>query len=209
MVPSTGPVTIQDVVNEFGVVGQPSGTAPHALKEFYGAAAGIPATGELTLFDFRGASAETPTKIVTLGSSDYTYLQGKITTGSYVKGYALNPAEATGNANFTTSTIGAIAPSTEGGVVIEAALYGYTVPMLQTASFTIVLQGNRTKSFFASVTPQSGNTLTSSSSTHSYDATGNFTRWKWTEASIGGTTVLGPNIQATWGSSGNVTLTFA
>ncbi len=50
-VTSSGQIKITDIVTEFG------GTAPHALSEYYDAAAGIPASGIITVSDFYGASA--------------------------------------------------------------------------------------------------------------------------------------------------------
>ena len=201
MVPSTGPVTIQDVVNEFGEVGQPSGTAPHALKEFYSAAAGIPATGELTLFDFRGASAAPPAPTVTEGRTTYT-TTGKISLTYGMNGYAINAREV--DTSFSTTAIGSLSPSTYNGVTIEAATLDDNFVQF---TFTIILQGNRAKGFFTSVTPQGGNTLTSASSTHSYTSSGNYTKWVWFD-NPGETTVLGPTIVAQWNGSGTSTVTF-
>ena len=42
---------MQDIAAEFG------GDAPHALSEYYGAATGVPASGQISLQDFYGASA--------------------------------------------------------------------------------------------------------------------------------------------------------
>jgi hypothetical protein len=203
MVPSTGPVTIQDVVNEFGVVGQPSGTAPHALKEFYSAAAGIPATGELTLFDFRGASAAPPTPIVTEGDGTHTSI-GKIQIPYAHYGYAQQRSEL--EATAPSGSYGSITNGTYNGVTIEAA--SYWVSQIFEQNFSIILQGNRAKSFFTSVTPEGGNTLTSASSTHSYDSSGNFTHWRWFDSSGGETTVLGAGMAAQWNGSGTSTVTF-
>jgi hypothetical protein len=51
--PTSGEISIQDIVDEFG------GAAPHALSEYYGAASGVPTSGEITLSDFYGVSAFT------------------------------------------------------------------------------------------------------------------------------------------------------
>lgn len=47
---SSGQIAMSDIVGEFG------GSAPHALSEYYGAATGIPASGQITIGDFYGAS---------------------------------------------------------------------------------------------------------------------------------------------------------
>ena len=49
---TTGQITLKDIATEF------SDTAPHSLKEFYSAAATIPASGEITLKDFYGVSSQ-------------------------------------------------------------------------------------------------------------------------------------------------------
>lgn len=49
--PASGQLSLQDIATEFG------GTTPHAISEYYSAAAGIPASGEITISDFYGASA--------------------------------------------------------------------------------------------------------------------------------------------------------
>ena len=118
-----------------------------------------------------------------------------------MNGYAINAREV--DTSFPAGSIGSISPSTYNGVTIEAATYdtNYLQP-----TFTIILQGNRAKGFFTSVTPQGGNTLTSSSSTHAYISSGNYSRWVWAETT--GTTVLGPNIAAQWNGNGTSTVTF-
>src|SRR5210317_1544552 len=48
----SGQLKISEIATEFG------DTAPHEMSEFYGAATGIPASGEISVSDFYGASAE-------------------------------------------------------------------------------------------------------------------------------------------------------
>jgi hypothetical protein len=48
---TSGQITLQDIAYEF------DDAAPHALTEFYGAASGVPTSGEITISDFYGASA--------------------------------------------------------------------------------------------------------------------------------------------------------
>ena len=47
---NTGQIKITDVSGEFG------GSAPHALSEYYGAATGVPNSGQIALSDFYGTS---------------------------------------------------------------------------------------------------------------------------------------------------------
>jgi len=48
---SSGQISLLNVATEFG------GSAPHSLSEYYGAAAGIPSSGAISLGDFYGASS--------------------------------------------------------------------------------------------------------------------------------------------------------
>jgi hypothetical protein len=48
---SSGAISLQNIATEFG------GTAPHSISEYYGVAAGIPASGAIDFADFYGASA--------------------------------------------------------------------------------------------------------------------------------------------------------
>ena len=49
--PVSGEISLDDVQTEFG------GTNPIAISEYYGAAVGVPASGEISLSDFHGTSA--------------------------------------------------------------------------------------------------------------------------------------------------------
>lgn len=51
---TSGQITILDIVGEFG------GTAPHSLSEYYGAASGVPTSGQISLSNFYGTSAAAP-----------------------------------------------------------------------------------------------------------------------------------------------------
>lgn len=48
--PSSGPISLLQIATEFG------GSAPHSLNEYYGKAAGIPASGTISLANFYGKS---------------------------------------------------------------------------------------------------------------------------------------------------------
>lgn len=49
--PASGVLSMADIVAEFG------GAAPHGISEYYGAASGIPASGQISIADFYGASS--------------------------------------------------------------------------------------------------------------------------------------------------------
>ena len=49
---TTGAISLSNIATEFG------GTAPHSLSEYYGAAAGVPASGAVSIGGFRGKSSQ-------------------------------------------------------------------------------------------------------------------------------------------------------
>lgn len=49
--PSSGSIRLQQIADEFG------GTTPHNLSEYYGAASGVPTSGELSFSDFYGTQS--------------------------------------------------------------------------------------------------------------------------------------------------------
>jgi|GEM_PF-2336046 len=83
--PASGEISIQDIVDEFG------GSAPHALSEYYGAASGVPTSGQITLSDFYGVSSFTmPSGIIIpyngssapTGWTLYTNLNSRMVVGA-------------------------------------------------------------------------------------------------------------------------------
>lgn len=72
--PASGTITLYDVAAEFG------GATPHTLQEYYGAAAGIPEIGQISLFDFYGASAV----------PDYSNVDTKNGSGGSGSGFTVN-----------------------------------------------------------------------------------------------------------------------
>lgn len=197
---TSGQITLQDIATEFG------GTAPHGLTEYYAAAAGIPASGQISIQDFYGASANTGLITVTEGLNSYT-TSGKFPSNYQANGYAINANELEHPlASFPVAAIGSISPATFNGVTIEALAYveGGFYP----AQFNVNMQGNRAKSFFTSVTPQGGNTLTTALSTHVYVSSGNYTSWYWADPAIGDTSVVGAGMPAQWNGTGTSTVQF-
>ena len=51
--PNTGQLSLADIQTEFG------GTAPTAISEYYGAASGVPSSGQISISDFYGTSSFT------------------------------------------------------------------------------------------------------------------------------------------------------
>lgn len=50
--PASGPISLSQIAAEFG------GTAPHSLSEYYGKAAGIPASGQISFSHFHGKTSK-------------------------------------------------------------------------------------------------------------------------------------------------------
>jgi hypothetical protein len=66
----SGAISLLDVAGEFG------GTAPHSISEYYGAAAGVPASGAISLSDFYGTSAAGEQIYATAGSHTFVVPAG-------------------------------------------------------------------------------------------------------------------------------------
>lgn len=198
-IPLTGPITFSQLYGEFNIT--PTGGVK--LSDYYGIFPGVPTTlgTQLRLSDFRGATAN-PT--MTEGLTSYTVTGSKgLAFINIMRGYALNPNEVYGS--YTTTTIGSITNGTHNNVTIEAAVY-YRIHEEFTNNFAIVLQGNRARSFFTSVTPEGANTLfTSSAYEYGYNSTKNRTLWRWRDNE----TPLGDNIASQWDGSGTSTVTFS
>lgn len=198
---TSGPISLADIQTEFG------GSNPISISEYYGAAAGIPASGVISIGDFYGASANTGLITVTEGSNSRN-TGGKFPSTIKCAGYAIDTTETTVQGSFLppSGAIGSISPTTYNGVAVEALVLAtstYVGPR-----FLVNIQGNRAKSFFTSVTPQGGNTLTSASATHTYNSSGNYTQWYWDD-NVGQTVVLGAGIEAQWDGTGTSTVQFA
>ena len=95
--PSSGPLSLLDIQGEFG------GSAPIAISEYYGAASGIPASGQISIGDFYGASSgPTLSYVTTVGNND---------TGSAANSLGTVSLGATAADRYTIICIGAIANS--------------------------------------------------------------------------------------------------
>jgi len=85
---ASGAISLADIQGEFG------GSNPIGLDEYYSAAAGIPASGVISIGDFYGASASSPFSVlnavnVESGSADgYSLYSTKSTTSQIVFGTA-------------------------------------------------------------------------------------------------------------------------
>lgn len=94
---SSGAISLLDIQGEFG------GSAPIGINEYYGAASGIPASGQISLNDFYGASsAPTLSYVTTVGNQ---------TTGSSPISMGTVSLGATAANRYTILCIGSIANS--------------------------------------------------------------------------------------------------
>ena len=187
---SSGTITIQDIVDEFG------GTAPHALSEYYRNGAyvgsnntGVPTSGTISLSDFYGASAAT---VVTVTEGSYTI------AGAYNYGFSLAnkvPNYVTTPTNFTThGAFGARSPTTLNGATIQCIVATEASKTLP-ERFCVVVSGGRGQTFFTSVLPQGGTTLTTASA--NFARFSGSTVWVWYTP-----------IPSGWNGSGTRTATF-
>lgn len=106
--PGSGTLSLSDIQTEFG------GSNPISLSEYYGVAAGVPASGTIAIDDFYGTSASTaPPEFIfyeaqtaTGGSGTYTFNFPSVTAGKYICLLAFSDsggvAVPTGYTNYTT-----------------------------------------------------------------------------------------------------------
>ena len=190
--PGSGTLSIQDIVDEFG------GTAPHSLSEYYRNGVyvgsnntGVPTSGTISLSDFYGASAATVVT-VTEGSLLLDYPQGDhfgFSLANKVPNYVPTPT------NFTAhSAFGARSPTTLYGATIQC-IVASEASKTTTERFCVVVSGTRAQTFFTSVLPQGGTTLTTASA--NFVQMSGSTVWVWYTP-----------IPSGWNGSGTRTATF-
>jgi len=191
--PSSGTLSIQDIVDEFG------GTAPHSLSEYYRGGAyvpssntGVPTSGTISLSDFYGASAAT---VVTVTEGSYA-------GASSFYGFANNGKlyDPVYDGTSAVGVIGSRTPTTLNGATIDCILY---IANTKTPAyyFEVGLRGTRSLSFFTSVTPQGGSTLNTSSATRVVRTSGGSTSTYWYWSTSSGT-------PSGWNGSGTRTASF-
>lgn len=130
------------------------------------------ASGAIDLADFYGAS-DTPTWTVTEGAS-----------GTSIFGH--------------NASVGSISPTTYNSATITATYYfTATIKGSTSHSFTVMMTGNRAKSFF-SLLSGDGVYLTTSGANHSYSSNTNQTTWTWSLVSA----------PSGWDGSGTRTVSF-
>jgi hypothetical protein len=97
---SSGQIKLSEIATEFG------GSAPHALSEYYGAASGVPASGQIKLAaDFYGTS-----NIVILAAGSMT--AGRVSEAKNVQGETATFVGRNPSTAFGSSSIGSMSLST-------------------------------------------------------------------------------------------------
>lgn len=164
---TSGPISLADIQTEFG------GSNPISISEYYGAAAGIPASGVISIGDFYGASA-------------VTYLDYQTVTVGYAPGSQYAPAFY----GYFSPNIGSVSDGTSnlyGGATI-LGLYWLSYNALY-----FLVSGNRANSGWSTMTV-SGQTFNRVDATYSYSSGNNETSWVWGSVTTNPYTPTGANI---------------
>ena len=183
---SSGTITIQDIVDEFG------GTAPHSLSEYYrGGAyvgsnnAGVPTSGTISLSDFYGATAAT---VVTIQQGNHT-ADGGVRNYGYCSGWnkVWSPANNAFASNPVLSGTNTRTPNNIYGAII--ANISLTTVLKGNTAFVVILEGNYSKNYFTSITPQGGVTLNTAAAgyfvkNNSNPSYAKATIWEWESGSF-------------------------
>lgn len=161
--PSSGPLSMAQIATEFG------GAVPHSLSEYYGAAAGVPTSGQISISDFYGKSNIVATRVtVTQGVSNNPWLM------TDRRGY--------GQPVLGDGWFGAIAPS---NVVAGRVIQGLYYEANTVQGFAFVLRGHHPRDFLADLITQDGWWLHGASSAAfwhdsiDFPAVGPVTGWRW------------------------------
>lgn len=166
---TSGQISLQDIAAEFG------GTAPHGLTEYYAAAAGIPASGEISIQDFYGASAGPAyldTQTVTVG----------VELSQYVSWYGYSNSINLGSISDGTSNI-------YGGASI------LQIANLNGNSTFLTIEGSRANSGWTTMTI---NGIDFNRADASYSTTTTNTAWTWSPSSNPFGTTEGAEVTVTW-----------
>ena len=107
--PSSGPISLNDIQNEFG------GTNPIGINEYYGVASGVPASGTISFDDFYGTSAGPTTNGLQL------YLDPGNTNSYSGSGTSYNDLSSNGNDGTLSSSGITYSSSTNGGIFTLAS----------------------------------------------------------------------------------------
>jgi len=165
---TSGPISLADIQTEFG------GSNPISISEYYGAAAGIPASGVISIGDFYGASA-------------VTYLDYQTVTVGYSPAGQYSPAFY---GYLSVSSIGSVSDGTSdlyGGATI-LGLYWTSYDLLY-----FIVSGNRANSGWSTMTV-SGQTFNRADASYAYNSGNNRTQWIWNGVTTNPYTPTGANI---------------
>lgn len=102
--PGSGALSLDDIQTEFG------GTNPIGLSEYYSAAAGVPASGEISIADFYGTSARVVIPIAVTNATNYVIYDNRGPT--YDAGKSDITLTISGNIGSTTTATAALRTGT-------------------------------------------------------------------------------------------------
>lgn len=151
--------------NNYGLANYYAGGAyvPTGTVGYYGP---IPTAGNtISIRNFYGAAKANSLSIV---------------KGLWSSGSIINIESAGYRAPPYNTAYGSISPGTYNGIVICATFYNNS-PLSQ---FVFALVGSRAQSFFTSITPSGGPTLTTATAAY-YSASTTLTEWRWNAAVSG------------------------
>jgi len=169
---TSGPISLNDIQTEFG------GSNPIAISEYYGAAAGIPASGTISIGAFYGASAGPAyldTQTITVGSQSSQYVTWR--------GY-----------DGDTLNFGSISDGTSnlyGGATI------LRITNVNNNATSFQVQGNRANSGWTTMTID-GVDFARTAASYNYSSSSNSTTWSWSPTSNPFGTTDGVEVTVTW-----------
>ena len=116
--PASGPISLDDIQTEFG------GTNPIGLSEYYSAAAGVPASGEISIADFYGTSARVVIPITVTNATNYVIYDNR------------GPTYDAGKSDITLTISGTIGSTTTATAALRTGTFasGDTVTIVNDGS---------------------------------------------------------------------------
>ena len=103
-IPASGVLSLDDIQTEFG------GTNPIGLSEYYSAAAGVPASGEISIADFYGTSSRVAINITLGNTSNYNLYDNR--GGTYDAGKSDVTLTISGTVSATSTATAALRTGT-------------------------------------------------------------------------------------------------
>ena len=117
-IPASGVLSLDDIQTEFG------GTNPIGLSEYYSAAAGVPASGEISIADFYGTSARVVIPIAVTNATNYVIYDNR------------GPTYDAGKSDVTLTISGTVGSTTTATAALRTGAFasGDTVTIVNNGS---------------------------------------------------------------------------